>query len=396
MEKKVLSIHAAVCDARKVQESSLSAYERIEIYAALLLVSRETRPLLDQYQVKLSAAQVMELDAEAKIASVNGKMQLQPGQAAPEQTLLMVNGKLDIAPGSEEVLKSYTGIIVNGSVSCPESMAPLLAMARVNGAIETYPDGCIRLKRRAVLDRSFHLRAKQDAFYYAARQITALAPDIRWDVLAEKHVRFATQTLLLAEGQAEAALPLFDDQTDIVLLPDGCAYVEDDAVLNKALLQQHGGKLYIEGNLVVGRDSAPWLGQVSYLHVTGDLLVARGLAEAVQAIHPVYRRLRVVAGTLVSGKTAVTVDRAMLEAAEDGLSLFDCVNVTFREDIPAGLLQERLAGLEDCVNVTCTPEQRAAVEMAAHDVVRITDTCQEEADAGSPAGNVVKSACYVL
>ena len=385
MEKKVLSIHAAVCDARKVQESSLSAYERIEIYAALLLVSRETRPLLDQYQVKLSAAQVMELDAEAKIASVNGKMQLQPGQAAPEQTLLMVNGKLDIAPGSEEVLKSYTGIIVNGSVSCPESMAPLLAMARVNGAIETYPDGCIRLKRRAVLDRSFHLRAKQDAFYYAARQITALAPDIRWDVLAEKRVRFATQTLLL-----------FDDQTDIVLLPDGCAYVEDDAVLNEALLQQHGGKLYIEGNLVVGRDSAPWLGQVSYLHVTGDLLVARGLAEAVQAIHPVYRRLRVVAGTLVSGKTAVTVDRAMLEAAEDGLSLFDCANVTFREDIPAGLLQERLAGLEDCVNVTCTPEQRAAVEMAAHDVVRITDTCQEEADAGSPAGNVVKSACYVL
>ena len=376
MEKKVLSIHAAVCDARKVQESSLSAYERMEIHAALLLVSRETRPLLDQYPVELSAAHVLELEADAKIASINGKMQLQPGQAAPEQTVLMV--------------------IVNGSVSCPESMVPLLSMVQVNGTIEAYPDSCIRLKRRAVLDRSFHLRAKQDALYYAARQIIALAPDIRWDVLAEKHVRFATQTLLLAEGQAEAALPLFGDQTDIVLLPDGCAYVEDDAVLNKALLQQHGGKLYIEGNLVVGRDSAPWLGQVSYLHVTGDLLVARDLAEAVQAIHPVYRRLRVVAGTLVSGKTAVTVDRAMLEAAEDGLSLFDCANVTFREDIPAGLLQERLAGLEDCVNVTCTPEQRAAVEMAAHDVVRITDTCQEEADAGSPAGNVVKSACYVL
>lgn len=396
MEKKVLSIHSTVCDARKVQERSLAAYERIEIHTALLLVSRETRPLLDQYQVELSAAHVLELEADAKIASVNGKVQLNPGQTTPDQTVLMVNGNLDIAPGSEEVLKSYACIIVNGAVSCPESMVPLLSTAQVNGTIEAYPDSCIRLKRRVILDHSFHLRAKQDAFYYAARQITALAPDIRWDVLAEKHVRFATRTLLLAEGQAETAIPLFDDQTDIVLLPDGCAYVDDDAVLDEALIQQYGRKLYVAGNLVAGKDSAPWLEQVSYLHVTGDLLVARELVDALKAIHPVYNRLRVVAGTLVSGKANVIVDRAMLEAAEDGLSLFDCVNVTFREDVPAGLIQERLADLEDCVNVTCSLEQRTAVELAAHDVVQIVDTHEEEEDTGSPTVNVVKAASYVL
>ena len=115
-----------------------------------------------------------------------------------------------------------------------------------------------------------------------------------------------------------------------------------------------------------------------------------------KAIHTVYNRLRVVAGTLVSGKANVIVDRAMLEAAEDGLSLFDCVNVTFREDVPAGLIQERLADLEDCVTVTCSLEQRTAVELAVHDVVQIVDTHEEEEDTGSPTGNVVKAASYVL
>ena len=73
-------------------------------------------------------------------------------------------------------------------------------------------------------------------------------------------------------------------------------------------------------------------------------------------------------GTLLIDRVNVTVSRAALEQAEDGLSVRDCVNVRFDPDVPADLIRERLVSLTDCVTVTCTPEQRAAIEAVARDV----------------------------
>ena len=373
--KKYLVINSSVCDARDVQESTLAAYEKITINASVVLTSPRSRELMSQHSVAINAASILDVEGGVKVSTVNGKAEIKPGQGCPSgKVMLIVNGSLDIAPGSEELLKSYVGIQVNGSITCPESIAGLLSMATVNGTIAAYPDGCVCLKRTAVLDRTFHLRARQDARYYAARRVVALAPDIDFAHLAAKNARFVTKELLVAESLAEAALPIFDERAEITILPDGCAFVNGGGRLDEAMIRRYGGKLYINGNLMVNKDSAPWLAQVSYLRVNGDLLVTKDLANAVHAIDAAYDAIRIVAGTILSDKISVTVDRAMLEQAEDGLSLTDCVNVKFHKDVPPELIRERLISLTDCVNVSCTEAQRGVIELAAEDVAHIDDS----------------------
>ena len=116
---------------------------------------------------------------------------------------------------------------------------------------------------------------------------------------------------------------------------------------------------------------------MSYLQVNGDILAPRSLSEAASAAAAGCRRLRIVGGRLIRDKVSVTVDRAMLESAADGVTLIDCVNVRLRPDVEPELIRRRLVGLVDCVNVACTEEQRSAVELAAEDVVHIGEDTEE-------------------
>jgi hypothetical protein len=81
--------------------------------------------------------------------------------------------------------------------------------------------------------------------------------------------------------------------------------------------------------------------------------------------------VRALAGLHIEDRVTLTVDRAMLEGAPEGLSIVDCVNVKFREDVPPQLIREKLLRLEDCVNVSCTEEQSPAIESVAVEVVRL-------------------------
>ena len=371
-KKKALIVNCATCDARFVQESTLEAYEKVLVNCAMLVAGAQARSLLDQYSVVLNAANVVDVENDVKLSSMNGTVTIAPGQAVPDQkTYLAVNGRLEVAPGSEEILKSYAGFTINGTVLCPESLAGCFAGAKVNGSIETYPDGAIRLKSAADLDRTFPLRAKQDALYYASCRIVALDPDTDFGKLAARNVRFSTPQLLVAEGLTEAAVPLFDEQTDIQVLPDGCAFVDDDAVLDAALLQRYGGRLYINGDLTVDQDSLPCLEKVEFLRVNGDLLVRRSVWEAARGLRAEYDRLVLTAGTRLCDKASLTVDRSLLEHAKDGVDIADCAFVKFKKDVPAELIREKVMSLRDCARVNCTEEQQGAVEAIAKDVALI-------------------------
>ena len=371
-ENKTLTINTAVCDVREVRESTLAAYDKIAINAAVLLTNQASQELLHKYPVELNAAQTLDIPGDVQVSQINGRKELGPGTSAPgKPTYLLVNGELDVAPGAGPALEGYVGIQVNGKILCPESLSGLLSAATVNGKIEIYPDDCICLKSTVVLDRTFLLRARENTRYYAGRRVVALAGDIDFQKLAEKNVRFVTRELLVTESLAEAAVPLFDERAEITILPDGCAYVGDDVKLDGALIRRYGGKLYINGDLTVDGDSALWLEKVSYLRVNGSVRVTKKLYDDFLATGAIYDELKIVAGKLIQDKLSLTVDRSLLEEAREGLSIADCVTVRFREDVPAELIRERLLSISDCASVVCTPEQRAAVEMVAQDVAEI-------------------------
>ena len=377
--KKKLHVNTATCDVRNITEEFLSQYEKVEINTATVVTNQAAQLLLAKYAVEINAASSISVEGGIRFSQVNGPMTLSGGQTVPRESIVAcVNGPLTLEPGCEEVLKSYVGMTVNGPVTCPESMTGLLGSFHINGPVQSYPDGAILLKKSTVLDRFFHLRAKQDALYYAAKRIIALAPDVNFEKLAEKNVRFATKTLIISESHAETAIPLFNDKADIVVLPDGCAYVDDNAELDENLIKRYGGKLFIGGCLSVGADSAPLLDQVSYLKVDGDLLVCKSLKDRVMAMDIEYDELIVVGGVLIADRANVEISAAMLENAADGVSVQDCAIVSFAEDVTPDLLRDKLVSIGDCATIQCTPEQRPVIEELARDVAWIS--CGDEVE----------------
>lgn len=366
--KKTLKVNCAVCDVRNITEELLSAYEEVKINAASMITGPAAQALLGRYAAKINCASTITLEENVRFSTVNGPLSITAGQAVPEEKLFVVaNGPVDIEAGCEEVLKSYSGMIVNGPVTCPASIAGLLRAFTINGPVQAYPDGAIVLKRSAVLDRFFHLRAKQDALYYAGSKIVALAPDIDFGRLAEKNVRFVTKRLLVTESLAEAAVPLFNEKTDIVILPDGCAYVYDDAELNGTLIKRYGGKLYIDGRLTIGSDAAAVLDQVSYLQISDNLRVCRSLKDRVLEMDLTYDKLRVVGGVLICDRPALEVTASLLADAEDGVSIMDCANVTIAEDVTPELLKAQLVSITDSIVFCASKEQMSIVQALAVD-----------------------------
>lgn len=400
--KKALKVNCAVCDVRNITEDLLSAYDEVKINAASIITGPKAQALLGKYGVKINCARIQALEDNVRLSFFNGTSVISPSTAVPEEkTFLTLNGQLDIEPGSEEALKSYAGIVVNGSVICPKSIADLLgSKLTVSGAFNTYPDGCIRLKNTTILDRFFHLRAKQDAVYYAAKCIIALSPDINFAKLAEKNVRFETKKLLVTESLAEAAVPFVGETVDITVFPDGCTYVNDDAVLNEAFLKRYGGSIYVTGDLTIPTGAAELLDQITFLRVDGDLLVARSLKDKVLSMDIEYDDFYVVGGSILANTGSDQITAYMLEHAEDGLSAVSCAHIGIAADVSPELMREKLVSIINCASVSCaTEEQLSVVTLLAKNVASISlEEHTDEVDEPDEDENLVKinSALYTF
>ena len=384
-------VNANTCDATHLQPDSLQGYDMVIVNANSLITNPSARAALACCPATLNINHNVELaeDTPVDVTAVNGKTVLHPGMAAPTlPTYLTVNGRLEIAPGCEQLLQHYCGFTVNGTVVCPESLAPLLSGAQVNGRIETYPDDCVLLDRVAVLDRAFVLRAKANTRYYASRRMVALDAAADYAALAAKGVQLVTETLVVCEAAAEAVIPLADEKVVVEIVPDGTVFVPDSARLDEAMLRR-GTKLYVDGDLSVGRDAKDLLNQVEYLQVTGDANVLRSLLPAFAALNARYARLRPAAGTVLSDRVNLKLDTGLLAGAPDGVQVEDCINVTIAPDVTAALLQEKLLEMRDCVTVVCSPEQRAAIEPVARDVVTFRESPVKEA---APTGGLLSKA----
>lgn len=398
--KKTLKVNAAICDVRKITEDILSIYDSVEINAATIISNQAAQILLGKYHAQLNGANVQILPDDTRFATFNGKVVISPSAAIPDEKIFqIINGFLDIEPGSENALKGYTKIVVNGFVTCPKSLADMAGgLLTVNGRFDTYPDGCIRLKNTAILDRFFHLRAKQGGVYYASKRIVALSPEINFEKLAEKNVQFITKKLLVSESLAEAAVPFFDEKVNISVFPDGCAYVGDDAVLDDALVKRYGTSLYIDGDLTIPAGAAGLLDQIKFLKVDGSLLVSRSLKERVLSMDIEYDGFDVVGGTLIADASSHTITAYMLEHAEDGLSAIHCSHVSIDASVTPELLREKLVSIIGCASVSCaTDDQVSALALAGilKDVASVSlEGCDGDKDGDEDENAVVINAAF--
>lgn len=368
MGKKMV-INCASCDTRQVSEQTLQKYEAVVINAGVVLTNTRSRELLDAYPVTMNCSNVLDVEDDVEVSTVNGSTEIKSTDLFTGKRYFVVNGSLTIGPDTQQVLENVVGMTVNGSVLHPRSLSGKLRMS-VNGSTTAYPDEAILLKRTAVIDRTFGLRAKA-GLYWSARRMIFTDPNLDCGALAAKGFRFSSREAILTEGMAEALVPLIDEQTELVIVPDGTSVIRDDALMSDVLLKKHGGKLYILGNLDVNKESQQALGQVEYLNVRGDLRVCSELKElTLETADCIGGQVKVAKGRYIEDKLSFLVTRWMLEQETDGISVSDCINVKLDEDIGNELILERLT-ISDCLNVKCSPEQEAAVGMVCTDVMNV-------------------------
>lgn len=380
--KKNLNVTAAVLDLRNVSEDTLASYEHIKLQAALMLTTPRVEALLAKYPVEMEVANSLPGGEDTVVSMVNGKANLTAAQKPEKDTILMVNGKLTIAADAADTLRSYNKIIVNGKALCPESLTAVVnEKAMVNGKLSVYPDEAVVLKGTVKLDRSFLVRAK-NCLYWTEKQFVAVDAKLDVDALAAKGVRFAAPKAVITEPLAEKLVPLFTDDTELVILPEGAAFVDDDLKLTPSALRRYGSKLYVTGDVNIPAESAGVLGKVEYLHVGGEVTVAAALEDAFYDIPDTeYSELRVLKGALMNDKPMVRITLEMLGLDPEGISCTDCALVTLDKALTAEDIVEKLR-ISDCACIRCTMAQEAAVSAVSTDVaqIKVTDAPEERDD----------------
>lgn len=380
--KKNLNVTAAVLDLRNVSEDTLASYEHIKLQAALMLTTPRVEALLAKYPVEMEVANSLPGGEDTVVSMVNGKANLTAAQKPEKDTILMVNGKLTIAADAADTLRSYNKIIVNGKALCPESLTAVVnEKAMVNGKLSVYPDEAVVLKGTVKLDKGFLIRA-QSRLYWTEKQFVAVDAKLDVDALAAKGARFAAPKAVIAEPLAEKLVPLFTEDTELVILPEGVTFVDDDLKLTPATVRRYGSKLYVTGDVNIPAESGKALEKVEYLHAGGDVTIAAALEDAFYAIPDAeYSELRVLKGRLITDKPMVRITPEMLDLDPEGVSCTDCALVTLDKALASEDIVEKLH-ISDCACIRCTMAQEAAVSAISTDVaqIKVTDAPEERDD----------------
>ena len=377
MKNKV--INATTCDARDVTEESLAGFEHITINGAILIVGERSKELLNKYPVTMNVANVLEVPDGQNIAvkSINGKGEI-GSDADGTGVFLMVNGKLLVADGSAEAVKSYYRIMVNGEVLMPKSMEGQFANFQVNGKTEYYPDGASILKADTEIDDLFLKRAV-NTLYYRSGNLFFLDNGINAEVLIQKGLKFAAQKVIISESLIEKLISQFDEETEIVRVPDGTVLIDDDLELKPKMISKYGTKFCVTGDVSIMDSEA--LSSLEYLFADGTVRVAKELEEAFDEVESIYDELKIIDPDqgLISDRPMLKVGATVLKKYPHGVRIEDCAKVTLSDDLSPEDIMEKLH-ISDCAMVVCTKEQEEAVNMIAEDVAMIKIAGQDQED----------------
>lgn len=377
---KKLKVDAALLDLRRVQPAALEGYDLIEMNAAMVLTSPRSQALLQQYPVRLDSALVQNCEEDVAFNIINGKLTLNGCSDPAGRQILMINGKLTIAPDAGDVLRRYVRVIVNGKVSCPRSLVPVVgSQCMVNGKVSSYPDNAVVLGgSSAKLNRNFLLRA-EGRLYWHEHRFVAVDPRLDPAALAAKGARFSAPQAILTEGLAEGLAPLFTEDTELVVVPDGTAVVEEDLELTALAQRRYGSRLYVLGDVTIPEERSADLAALEYLKAEGTVLLPASREEDLCAIPELEcGQLRVMNGHLLAGRPTLRLSPEMLALYPEGIACADCASVALDPALEPDTIAKKLR-FDGCALVRCTRLQQNAVTAVCRDVAQIQLTDAEDA-----------------
>ena len=389
MAKKLL-INCATCDARNALEENYAHYEQITVNCATVLTSPSAKAMMNKLPFTLNCANVLEVEGAVDFRTINGSSEIKSGDVVPtSKYYMLVNGALTIGPDTQAQLAQCVGMTINGSLTCPESIYATLTGVNVNGSTTCYPDGAIVLKRNAVIDKLFVLRAKNN-LYWSGRRMIMVDPELDATKLKAKGATFSTKEVILSQSKVEELLDLIDEKAEIIIVPDGTSVVLDDIRLDADTLRRYGKQLYVIGDVTVTED-ADILDELTYLNIRGDVKVPQELKEKLLAVlTEISGEVKIAKpkGATLEDKPIVKITKWMLEQQPMGIDVCDCAVVKIADDIPKELIVERLH-IEDCGVVRCCEELEDAVTMICTDCGAVGSA---EGEDGMGIGDMIKDA----
>lgn len=380
-EKKELIVNCDVCDVRKMNEESLSDYERVVINADVILVDERSRSIFNKFPMVCNADEMVDAEGDVAIISINGSYEINGDTLFKGKTVICVNGNLSVSAGTEKVLENVLKICVNGCARYPKSMAPFMDRMTVNGKARCIPDDCIDLKPVFAIDKYFPIRAKQDGKYYVDHKVVLTDTDVDVEALAAKKIQFVTERFLVREEYVSKTIGMFEENVEMDVIPTGFAYIGEDAELNESLVQRYGKCLYIDGDLILKDGSERCFDKVEKIMVNGDVRLLKRLEKEFVRVDATYKKQVYVKGRYVQNQACMVVDAALLSSLPDGLEIGNCAVLRVEKDVKPELILERLA-IGNCSQISCSPEQKSALQLVCGNVAGISDGEDENDEEG--------------
>ena len=373
-EKKNLMINCDVCDARNAKEEYLSGYEQIMINTDLLLVSAESRGILERLPAICNTDNTLEVDDDANLIFQNRSTEINSKSVFPADTVLAVNGDLLIhSDTSRQTLETLRAVNVTGSLLCPASLLTCIKDLYVTGEIKTYPDDCVVLPPVFTPDEYFHLRAKEGQKYYAEQEIRLIAPGIDLGTLRDKKVQFISPRFFVPAEKAADALELFNETASMEVIPQGYVFVDTGKELSESLLKKYGNRLFFRGDLTLIEGSIPLLSRLEKLYVSGTILVPENLAEDFYQFDVECSSVKVVKEEkrrILENSPRIVLNKDILTASPQGVLVRNCAVLTIEENItPQDILDH--VEVVNCARVDCSESQKAAVYQKSTNVPQI-------------------------
>nr|WP_297766659.1 hypothetical protein [uncultured Butyrivibrio sp.] len=371
-----LRINCQTCDARKINEENYKEFSQIKVYTEELLVDDRSKEVLNRLPFNIKAEEVRSKDLSeesGKTININGIYEISPQSNVAEGTSITVNGVLKVAPGSQEKLKIFSRITVNGLILCPKSIAALLPFPglTINGMTKAYPDDYTLMDNRYKLDKYFAMRAPENSGYFAANFIYDSEMSVDFAKMAEKNIKFSTDKAYIRKSHIETAIPLFNIEAEIAEMPDDCSVVvADQSEIDSSFIDANGESLYIIGNAHISAENKDVIGKIKSLIVEGNLTVDADCEQLLKEIYVKCDKLIISRGRTIEDVAIATIDRRTLEEAPGGITVRDCALLKIDKDVPAELITQKLK-VRDCAKITCSSEQKAAVSAVSRDVAFI-------------------------
>lgn len=392
-----LIINCDVCDARKAKIEELSRYESIIINTNVMLIDEHSKAVLNSLPVNCNAVEFLEMAGEVEVIAVNGNYELNDATRVVPNSLLIVNGHLTVQSSAADVIDNFVKIFVNGSLRYPKSMAPMLQAVRLNGCSECIPDGCEVLRNpNFTVSKYFPAMAKENRTYYARDSVILWDTSVDIGALLEKKVRFVTQKFICTEALLPQAAVMFEENTELMEIPTGCAFMDGEVLLTVDLAEHHNGRMFVNGNLLLNQDSTPAMRKIQKLVVNGEVHLYENQLHEFKKLGATYQTINVIKGQQIKDRLSLKIDRALLNSNRGSFKIVNCVCVTLDEAIPPEEILNRLKFV-NCACIKCSPKQRGAVETVGKNTAHI-DTGERKDNSQENLVNtkVINSGKYIL